>query len=209
MDLNTDPTHIAWRCGTEDPRLVVSDLEGALADAKARRDKILINLGKAAVAIDKGDQRARFVQRALNKQEDAAGRLVLSIAKQLEWARKHVRMAANQADAVELKRLQSDAAPKDKWFEIICPDGRKVRHRHSSMGALQKELTPGYRALGQVFGANEDGTGGFISSPGAPSMLKALLESDGDVLMEWLAARGVVGGDKTVIVLPENGRAAQ
>jgi hypothetical protein len=92
---------------------------------------------------------------------------------------------------------------RDKWFAVSCPDGRAVRHRHSSMGALQKELQPGYRAIGQVFGHAEDGTGGFVSTPGAPSMLKALLESEGDVLMEWLAERGIGG---PVVVLPSNNR---
>jgi hypothetical protein len=59
------------------------------------------------------------------------------------------------------------------------------------MDALQKELQPGYRAIGQVFGHNEDDTGGFISQPGAPSMLKALLESQGDELIAFLAERGI------------------
>jgi hypothetical protein len=77
------------------------------------------------------------------------------------------------------------------------------------MDALQKELQPGYRAIGQVFGHNEDGTGGFISQPGAPSMLKALLESQGDELLAFLAERGIVGSDKTVIVLPANNREVQ
>jgi hypothetical protein len=46
--------------------------------------------------------------------------------------------------------------------------------------------------------------------PGAPSMLKALLESDGDFLMARLAARGIVGSDKeTVVILPSNGRELQ
>jgi hypothetical protein len=44
---------------------------------------------------------------------------------------------------------------------------------------------------GQVFGANADDTGGIVSRPGAPSMLKALLESQGDELIAFLAERGI------------------
>jgi hypothetical protein len=39
--------------------------------------------------------------------------------------------------------------------------------------------------------------------------MKALLESEGDELLEWLAARGIVGSDKTVVVLPSNNRELQ
>ena len=81
-------------------------------------------------------------------------------------------------------------------FTRPCPDGRKVRHRGASLESMQRVLQPGYRAIGQVFGANEDGTGGFISQPGAPSMLKALLESEGDELLAFLAEHGITGSDK-------------
>jgi hypothetical protein len=127
MNLNIDPTHIAFRCGIEDPRRVVSDLEGALADAKARRDKILLDLGKVSVAIDKGDHRARFVQGNLNKQEIAAGRLVQSIAKQLEEARKHVKMSQAQADAVA--QAAGETGGHLVQLEIRAPDGRMLRPR--------------------------------------------------------------------------------
>jgi hypothetical protein len=207
--INIDPTHIAWRCGVEDPRRVVSDLEGALADAKARRGKILVDLAKVAAAIDKGDQRARFVQGALNKQEAAAGRLVLSIDKQLEWARKHVRMAQAQADAVAEKARQ--AAERGETgrlvqLEISAPDGRVLRQWHKSVDAAREALQSGYEVTGEVIGS------GVVSpiGPGARSFMKALLDLQGDVLMEWLVERGVVGSDKqAVVVLPGNGRDMQ
>ena len=59
---------------------------------------------------------------------------------------------------------------------------------------------------GQVFWANADDTGGIVSSPGAPSMLKALLESQGDELIAFLAERGIVG---PVVALPSNNRELQ
>jgi hypothetical protein len=209
MNMNIDSVHLAFRCTTEGTQKILNELEAELAEAKVRRDKILLDLRKASAAIDAGDKRARFTQGALNKDEVAAGRLILSIERQVVEAKKRIVMADAQAAAVALKRAQSDAAPRDKWFAVSTPDGRDVRHRHSSMEALQKELQPGYRAIGRVFGHNEDGTGGFVSTPSSPSMLKALLESDGDVLMGWLAERGITSVDKTVVVLPSNNRELQ
>jgi hypothetical protein len=143
----------------------------------------------------------------------AAGRLILSLGADVEVSKKRLAMAENQAATAAAKRASVDApaVPADKWFEVKCPDGRRVRHRHASMDALQRELQPGYRAIGQVFGANADGTGGIVSMPGEPSMLKALLESQGDELLAFLASHGIVGGDKqpVVIALPSNGRDMQ
>jgi hypothetical protein len=211
ITMNIDPVHLAVRCTAEGTQKILNELEAELAEAKVRRDKILVDISKAQAAAEKGDKRQLFVLGSLNKQDQAQGRLVLSIERQVAEAKKRLAMAANQAATAEAKRASVDAAavPRDKWFAVSAPDGRTVRHRHSSMDALQKELQPGYRAIGQVFGHNEDGTGGFISQPGAPSMLKALLESDGDVLMEWLAARGIAGSDKTVVILPDNNRGLQ
>jgi hypothetical protein len=104
-------------------------------------------------------------------------------------------MAEEQAATAASKRASADAGAvlQDRLFEVVCPDGRKVRHRHHSLEALRKALQPGYVAVGQVFGANEDDTGGIVSRPGAPSMLKALLESQGDELIAFLAERGIIG----------------
>jgi hypothetical protein len=48
-------------------------------------------------------------------------------------------MAETQAATVEAKRASVDAAavPRDKLFETVCPDGRKVRHHHHSLEALR------------------------------------------------------------------------
>ena len=171
----------------------LSVLEAELVTAKGRRDKILIEMRKAVAGADAGDQRARFAQGGLNKEDAAAGRLILSLEAQVAEARKRLAMAETQAATVEAKRASVDAAavPRDKLFETVCPDGRKVRHRHHSFEALRKELQPGYSVAGQVFGANADDTGGIVSMPGAPSMLKALLESHGDELVAFLAERGI------------------
>jgi hypothetical protein len=112
IPMNIDPTHIAFRCGTEDPRGVVNDLEAALADAKARRDKILVDIGKANDAAFAGDRRARLELSGLNKQDADAGRLVLSIEKQLGEARKHVKMAQAQAEAARAKSQRRPFGPR-------------------------------------------------------------------------------------------------
>ena len=46
--------------GVDDLRKVLNGLEVKLSDAKARRDKILLDMRKASAAADAGDQRARF-----------------------------------------------------------------------------------------------------------------------------------------------------
>jgi hypothetical protein len=197
--------------GVDDFRKAVKDRELKLAAAKKQRDTIHIDMRKAQAAVDAGDQRARMELSGLNKANVEVGPLILSIGREVAEARGRLSLAENQAAAAAAKRASVDAAAvmADKWFECACPDGRKVRHRGASLESLQRALQPGYRAIGQVFGANEDGTGGFVSSPGAPSMLKALLESEGDELLAFLAARGIIGSDKTVVVLPDNNRGLQ
>jgi hypothetical protein len=71
----------------------LSVLEAKLADAKARRDKILLDIKRASAAVDAGDQRARFAQGSLNKEDAAAGRLILSLEMQVSEARKRLGMA--------------------------------------------------------------------------------------------------------------------
>jgi hypothetical protein len=195
----------------QDVRMFLADLEAKLADAKARRDGILADLQKVSAAIDAGDKKARGTQGELNKQDVAQGRLLKSLEMQIAEARRHVALAQAQADAVALKRAQSDAAavPHDKMFEVIAPDGRKVRHRHSSPEALQRVLTPGYVVVAEVFGADNDDKGGFAASIGSKSnMMEGLLQAHGDTLLAWLAANGIIA-DKTVVVLPANGREMQ
>jgi hypothetical protein len=169
---------------------VLKDREVKLAAAKKQRETVLNDIRKANAAVDAGDQRARMELPGLNKQDVAAGRLILSIEKEVIEAKKRLDMAENQAATAAARRASADAVavPRDKLFEVETPDGRRVRHRHHSLEALRKALQPGYSVVGQVFGMNADDTGGFVSSPGAPSMLKALLESQGDVLLE-LACR--------------------
>jgi hypothetical protein len=193
----------------DDFRATLRDREAKLANARKQRDTILLDLRKANEAVDMGDRQARLRLPDLNKAATAVGRLILSIQREVSESRGQLALATNQAAAAAAKRAELEAAalPRDKWFECVCPDGiRKVRHRAASFEALRKALQPGYSIVGQVFGHNEDGAGGFVSTPGAPSMLKALLDSQGDELLVWLAKHGIIGSDKPVVALPRNGR---
>ena len=89
--------------GVDDLRKGLSDLEQKLGDAKARRDKILLDIRKASAAVDAGDRQARFAQGALNRRNAAAGRLILSLEAQVSEAMKRLDMAVNQAATVEAK----------------------------------------------------------------------------------------------------------
>jgi hypothetical protein len=180
--------------GVDDLRKVLKGHELKLANAKKQRDTIFIDMRKASAAADLGDQRARFAQGGLNKEDAAAGRLILSLEAQIAEARKRLDMAETQAATVEAKRASADAGavPHVRLFEVVCPDGRKVRHRHESAGALQKVLIPGYRVVAEVFGAGIDDKGGMIE-PIGQSTMKTLLAAHGDELVAFLAERGIIG----------------
>jgi hypothetical protein len=72
-------------------------------------------------------------------------------------------MAKDQAaHAARLARVAADAGlPRDRLFEVETPDHRTIRHRHCSPEALAAQLLPGYTVAGEVFGADEQGRGGF------------------------------------------------
>jgi hypothetical protein len=179
--------------GVEELRASLKAHEAKLVAAERQRATILIDMRVAGAAADRGDQTANIKLTALRKSEVAAGRLVTSAEATVFEAKKRLAMAETQAATAAAKRAALNAAPvpRDKLFEVVCPDGRKVRHRHASLEALQKALQPGYVAVGQVFAANEDDSGGFVDRPGAPSMLKAMLESQGNILIEYLSTHGI------------------
>jgi hypothetical protein len=192
--VNIDPIHLAVRSSTsEGAQKVLNELEAELVEAKARRDKITVDIRNAQAAAEKGDKRRMFTLGSLNKDEAAAGRLVLSIERQVLEARKRLDMMANQVAAAKRASVDDVVLVRDKLFEVVCPDGRrKVRHRHHSLEALRRELQPGYIAVGQVFGAKEDDTGGFVADPKS-DMMQAMLDAYGNTLLAWLAERGLRG----------------
>jgi hypothetical protein len=198
---------IANRSVVDVRREAVAFHEDKLAGVKRQRDTVLIDKRVAEARADKGDRQARMDVARLGKQDLELGRLVISIERQLKEAKKWLAFAENQAAGAAAARASVDDAAlvRDKLFAVKCPDGRVVRHRHHSLEALRRELQPGYRAIGQVFGANEDDTGGFVADR-HNDMMQAMLDAYGDTLLAWLTERGIVGADKTVVVLPSNGR---
>ena len=85
-------------------------------------------------------------------------------------------MALEQAaHAARVAAIAADAEPHDRWFEVEAPDHRKIRHRHASPEALAAQLLPGYSVVGEVFGADEQGRGGFsvASNRGLVAFLSA------------------------------------
>jgi hypothetical protein len=183
--------------GVEDLRKVLNGLEVKLSDAKAQRDRILIEMRKASAAVDMGDQRARFAQGSLNKEDASAGRLILSIQAQIAEARKRLDMAVNQAATVEAKShamaIPCDGAGKWRWFEITTPDGRVLRHRALSLAELQKALLKNYKVTAEVFGASATGVGGVAAQIGSdvPSIMAGLLAAHGEEIVAFLAERGI------------------
>ena len=146
----------------EKTQVTLAAREQELAEARARYHQLTTDLAQVCARADKGDQRARFEQTKLNKQIDAAGHLVRSLEQQTAAAQKWHDMAKEQAaHAARLSAVAADVAPHDRWFEVEAPDHRKIRHRHASPEALAAQLLPGYTVAGEVFGADEQGRGGF------------------------------------------------
>jgi hypothetical protein len=196
--MNIDPVHLAFRSTTEGAQKILGELEAELAEAKARRDKILVDIGKAQAAAEKGDRRQLFVLGSLNKHDAAAGRLVLSVERQIAEARKRLDMMENQVASAEARKngmATPDGAAKWRWFEITAPDGRVLRHKAVSFAELQKSLLRGYKVTAEVFGSSSTGVGGVAAQIGSdvPSIMEGLLAAHGKDLEAWLAERGIVG----------------
>jgi hypothetical protein len=210
--MNLDSVHLAARSGTaEETQGVLNELEAELAAVKHRRDAILADISKANAASVR-DQRARLELPRLNKEETSAGRLILSIERQIAEARKRVDMLANQAAAARAKAAVPIMDGPERLFLVKTPNNGQVRHKAQSVEQLRARLLAGYSVAGEIFGANDAGAGGVVAAiaPTGPSIMAGLLAAHGKDLEAWLADRGIVGTDKqTVVVLPANGRDLQ
>jgi hypothetical protein len=135
---------------------------------------------------------ARNSLRPLNKQAAAIDSEIALIRIDISHARRHLELATAYAESVKARASANANAgiTADKWFEISCPDGRKIRRRGASLESMQVGLQQGYRVVGRAFAANEDGSGGFVDS-GSPSLLAQLLDAQGSDLITFLASRGI------------------
>jgi hypothetical protein len=171
--MNIDPVHLAFRSGTaEDAQKVLNELEAELASAKQRRDRILVDIGKANDAAFAGDKRQLFALGALNKQDAETGRLILSIQRQITEAKKRLDLAANQAAAARAAVPIAEGA--ERLFLVNTPHHlHQVRHKAPTAEALRARLLPGYTVEGEIFGANDAGEGGVVAAidPKGPSII--------------------------------------
>jgi len=139
-------------------------IEEQLAAAVQRRDALTSDLARTNARVDAGGndgKAARLELAPLNKAIDSAGHLILSLTRQRDEAKKWHTMALDQAAGTARIAAAATTVPRDKLFEVRTPDGRTVRHRHHSSEALRASLLPGYTVAGEVFGADEQGRGGF------------------------------------------------
>ena len=98
-----------------------------------------------------------------------------------------------------------------KLFEIECPDGRVIRHRHASLEEARKALLDGYKVCGEVLGASTDDKGGLVMpiGPGTTSIMKTLLEAHGGELLAWLKKHGIEANTESFEELIYGGRGMQ
>jgi hypothetical protein len=190
----------------DDARAALAGLESKLQDALARRDAVIVETAhaadKAAAIGGIGDQSAKMSLSPLNKKAGAIDAEISLLRVNIVYAKRQLELATNQAAASA--RASSNAPVRDKLYEVVCPDGRKVRHRGASQEDVQRHLQKGYTIVGQVFGADDGGNGGFIPRPG---FLTAMLEAYKGELIEFLETHGI-SGDPVKIILPANGREA-
>jgi hypothetical protein len=215
--VNIDPVVLNFRSTTEGAEKILHELEAHLAEAKARRDRILADISKANDAAVR-DQRARLELPGLNKQEGETGRLIRSIEMQVSEARKRTAMAA-RAEAGRAKAAATIVDEGDeRLFLVNTPHHlHQVRHKEHSVESLRSRLLPGYTIEGEIFGANDAGEGGVVAAiePKGPSIMAGLLQAFGDELITYLAKHGIVSpiaqapelaDNKQTVVLPSNGR---
>jgi hypothetical protein len=191
----------------EDAKAALAGLEGKLSDALDRRDKVIVEISrasdKAAAICGFGDQSAKNSLGPLNKRAKAIDSQIALLRINITGARRRLELATAHAENVKARQAAERGEPgRLVQLEIRAPDGRVLRQFHRSVDAAQKALQAGYEVTGEVIGS------GVVSpvGPGARSFMKALLESQGSELLEFLEVHGIVGADKTVIVLPANNR---
>jgi hypothetical protein len=208
--MNIDSVHLAFRSTAEGAEKILHELESELTDVKARRDKILADISKANDASVR-DQRARLQLPNLNKQEAAAGRLMRSVEMQIAEAKKRIVMTQAHAEAGRAKAAVPIADGAQRLFLVNTPHNlHQVRHQAHSVESLRSRLLPGYTIEGEIFGANDDGSGGVVAAiePTGPSIMAGLLQAFGGELEAWLASRGFVS-NPVKVALPPNGRDLQ
>ena len=87
------------------------------------------------------DNKALGALGPLNKSEEADARLVRSLEGQIKDVKKQLDLArAQQAAAACIAARDKTQAEKNRFYDVRCPSGRIVRHKHASLDALRREL---------------------------------------------------------------------
>jgi len=112
----------------------------------------------------------------LNKSEEADGRLIQSLELQIKDVKRQLDLARGQAAVIASRAAASVPCPeKNRWFIVVTPNGREVKHRHFSGAALQAALEPGYRVAAEIHNADDSGNYGVAVPPDQwPEMVKHL-----------------------------------
>ena len=80
-----------------------------------------------------------------------------------------------------------------RTFEIESPDGRVLRQNHESLEAIKPKLLPGYKVIGEVFGADAKGNAGMVDRFDEEPLMAKLLEGrNAAFLDEWIMKRMAV-----------------
>jgi hypothetical protein len=189
-------------------RGALAGLESKLSDAMARRDAVIVETARAAdkaAAIGGiGDQSWKMSLGPLNKKAGAIDAEIALLRVRITHARRQLELAEAHAEAGRAKAAEANGEPgRLIQLEIRAPDGRVLRQWHKSVDTARAALSSGYEVIGEVISS------GVVSpvGPGTRSFMKALLDSQGGVLRDWLAEQGIVGNpDPVKVILPSNGR---
>jgi hypothetical protein len=110
----------------------------------------------------------------LNLAEEADARLIRSIEGQIKDIKRQLDLARGQAAVIASRAAAAVPGPeKNRWFIVVTPNGREVKHKHHSGAALQAELLPGYCVAAEVYNADDSGNYG---SPVAVGQRAAILQ---------------------------------
>jgi hypothetical protein len=192
----------------EDAKAALAGLESKLQDALNRRDAVIVETAhaadKAAAIGGIGDQSWKMSLAPLNKKAGAIDAEIALLRVNITYAKRQLELATAQAESARAKAAEANGEPgRLIQLEIRAPDGRMLRQWHRSVDAARAALQSGYEIIGEVIGS------GVVSpvGPGTKPFMKALLDSQGDVLRDWLAEQGIVGNpDPVKVILPSNGR---
>jgi hypothetical protein len=118
----------------------------------------------------------------LNRAEEADARLIRSIEGQINDVKRQLDLARGQQAMIASRAAasQSSAAEHSRWFEVMTPSGRVVRHRHASLESIRAALEPGYFVRSELFGTDDGGNGGFPVACGKRKQLLPALNAMGD-----------------------------